>query len=45
MTESPLVKRLLWSGVMAGTTALASLVASRVATMIWMRVFGEEPPE
>jgi hypothetical protein len=45
MMESPLVKRLLWSGVMAGTTALASIVAVRLAAMIWMRVFGEEPPE
>jgi hypothetical protein len=45
MTESPLVKRLIWSGLLAGTGALASLVASRVATMIWMRIFGEEPPE
>jgi hypothetical protein len=45
MTESPLVKRLIWSGVVAGTGALASLVATRVAAMIWMRVFGEEPPE
>jgi hypothetical protein len=45
MTESPLVKRLLWSGVVAGTSALASLVAMRVAAMVWMRVFGEEPPE
>jgi hypothetical protein len=45
MTESPLVKRLLWSGLLAGTGALATLVSTRVATMIWMRVFGEEPPE
>jgi hypothetical protein len=45
MIESPLVKRLLWSGVLAGTTALASIVAARAAAMIWMRVFGEEPPE
>ena len=45
MTESPLVKRLLWSGVIAGTGALSSLIATRVAAMIWMRVFGEEPPE
>ena len=45
MTESPLVKRLLWSGVMAGTTALSSIVAIRLATIIWTRVFGEEPPE
>jgi hypothetical protein len=45
MTESPIVKRLLWTGVMAGTTALSSFVAIRLATMIWVRVFGEEPPE
>jgi hypothetical protein len=45
MTESPLVKRLLWSGVVAGIGALSSLVATRVAALIWMRVFGEEPPE
>jgi hypothetical protein len=45
MTESPLVKRLLWSGMIAGTGALASLVSTRVAALIWMRVFGEEPPE
>lgn len=45
MMESPLVKRLLWSGIMAGASALASIVATRVAAMIWMRVFGEEPPE
>jgi hypothetical protein len=45
MTESPLVKRLLWSGMVAGIGALASLVSTRVAAVIWMRVFGEEPPE
>ncbi len=45
MTESPLVKRLLWSGLLAGTGALASIVAARLAALIWTRVFGEEPPE
>lgn len=45
MTESPLVKRLLWSGLLAGTGALASLAANRAATVIWVRFFGEEPPE
>jgi hypothetical protein len=45
MTESPLVKRLLWSGMVAGIGALASLVSTRVAAVIWMRMFGEEPPE
>jgi hypothetical protein len=45
MTESPLIKRLLWSGLLAGIGALATLVSTRVATIIWTRVFGEEPPE
>jgi hypothetical protein len=45
MTESPLVKRLIWSGLLAGTGAIASLVATRFASMIWMRLFDEEPPE
>jgi hypothetical protein len=45
MTESPLMKRLIWSGLLAGTGALASIAANRAATVIWKRVFGEEPPE
>jgi hypothetical protein len=45
MTESPLLKRLLWSGLLAGTGALATLLSTRVSAMIWTRVFGEDPPE
>ncbi len=45
MNESPLMKRLLWSGLLAGTGALATLVASRLSGLIWKRVFDEEPPE
>jgi hypothetical protein len=45
MTDSPLVKRLMWSGLLAGTGALATLASNRVAILIWVRVFGEEPPE
>jgi hypothetical protein len=45
MTESPLLKRLLWSGLLAGTGALATLLAARVSAVIWKRVFDEEPPE
>jgi hypothetical protein len=45
VTESPLLKRLVWSGLLAGTGALASLAATRVAALIWTRLFGEEPPE
>jgi hypothetical protein len=45
MKESPLVKRLLWSGLLAGIGALSSVAATRLAAVIWKRVFGEEPPE
>ena len=45
MTESPLVKRLLWSGLLAGIGALASIASTRLAAVIWKRVFDEEPPE
>jgi hypothetical protein len=45
MTESPLVKRILWSGLLAGSGALATLIAARLSAIIWKRVFDEEPPE
>lgn len=45
MNESPLIKRLMWSGLLAGTGALATLVAARVSAQIWKRMFDEEPPE
>jgi hypothetical protein len=45
MGESPLVKRLLWSGLLAGTGALATLAAARVSALIWKQLFDEEPPE
>jgi hypothetical protein len=43
--ESEVVRRLLWAGLVAGTGALATLLANRVAAAIWVRVFGEDPPE
>jgi hypothetical protein len=45
MTESPLVKRLMWSGLLAGIGAAASVATTRLAALIWTRVFGEAPPE
>jgi hypothetical protein len=45
MAESPLMKRLLWSGLVAGVGALASVATARVSSLIWKRIFGEEPPE
>ena len=43
--DNDLVKRLLWTGLLAGTGALVSIVANRLATIIWMRVFDEDPPD
>jgi hypothetical protein len=43
--ENEMVKRLLWSGVLAGSSALASIAAARLAALIWRRVFDEDPPE
>ena len=43
--ENDIVRRLLWSGLLAGIGALAAVAANRVAAMIWLRVFGEDPPE
>jgi len=40
-----MVKRLLWSAMLAGFGALASLVANRAAGLLWRRLFAEEPPE
>ena len=42
--ENDLVKRLMWTGLLAGVGALSSIVANRVATEIWTRVFKEDPP-
>jgi hypothetical protein len=40
-----MTKRLLWSGLLAGIGALASVATTRVAAAIWRRAFGEDPPE
>ncbi len=43
--ENELVKRLVWSGLLAATGALASIAAARVAAFVFRRVYGEDPPE
>jgi hypothetical protein len=40
-----MVKRLMWSGLLAGMGALAAVAANWVAAGVWRRVFGEDPPE
>ena len=43
--DNDIVKRLVWSGMLTASTALASLLAARVAGIVWRRLFDEEPPE
>jgi hypothetical protein len=43
--ESTVVKRLVWSGMLAGLGALFSLLSTRTAAAVWRRIFDEEPPE
>ncbi|MCW3008787.1 MAG: hypothetical protein JWP17_3413 [Solirubrobacterales bacterium] len=40
-----LTKRLMWSGLLAGLGALASIATAKVAAVIWRRAFGEDPPD
>ena len=43
--DNDIVRRLVWSGLLAATGALASIVATRAAAMIWRRIFDDDPPE
>jgi hypothetical protein len=45
MTDNEIVKRLMWSGLLAGLGAVSSIVTTRLAAAIWHRAFGEDPPE
>jgi hypothetical protein len=43
--DNDLLRRLLWTGLVAAAGALATVAANRVAAAIWVRVFDEDPPE
>jgi hypothetical protein len=43
--DNEIVKRLVWSGVLAASSALASVAATRIAAFLWKRMFDEDPPE
>jgi hypothetical protein len=43
--DNDVVKRLMWSGLLAALGAAASVLTTRAATLIWRRAFGEDPPE
>jgi hypothetical protein len=45
MSSNDMVKRLVWSGLLAGIGALASLATTRVAAVVFRRIYDEDPPE
>ncbi len=45
VNQNEIVKRLMWSGLLAGLGALSSVVTMRAAALIWYQLFDEDPPE
>jgi hypothetical protein len=43
--ENDIVKRLMWNGLLTAASALATILATRAAAVLWRRLFDEEPPE
>ena len=43
--ENDIVRRLMWSGLLTASSALATILAARAAAVLWRRVFDEDPPE
>jgi hypothetical protein len=43
--DNEMVRRLVWSGMLAASGALASILATKLAAVVYRRVFDEDPPE
>jgi hypothetical protein len=43
--DNDLVKRLIYSGLLAATGAIASIVAARASGLLYRRIFDEDPPD
>ena len=43
--DNDLVKRLVWSGLLASFGAVATMITSRLAAVVYERIYGEDPPE
>ena len=43
--DNDIVKRLIWSGMLAASGALASIFAARLSAIVWRRLFDEDPPD
>ncbi len=43
--DNDIVRRITWSIMLTASSALASLIASRLAAVAYRRFFNEDPPE
>ena len=43
--DNDLTNKLVWSGLLAGFGAHASMATARLAAVVYRRIFGEDPPE
>lgn len=43
--DNEIVRRLIWSGLLAATGAVASILAARASALIYRRLFDEDPPD
>jgi hypothetical protein len=43
--DNEIVRRLIWSGLLAATGALASVLAARASSILYRRIFDEDPPD
>lgn len=43
--DNDLLKRLVWSGLLAGFGAIASMATARAAAIAYRKIYGEDPPE
>ena len=43
--DNDIVKRLMWSGLLTASSALATIAATRLAAVLWKQIFDEDPPE
>ena len=43
--DNEMVRKLIWSGMLAASGALASIAAAKVSAILYRRIFNEDPPE
>jgi hypothetical protein len=43
--DNDIVKRLVWSGLLAASGALASIAATRLAAIVYRRIYDDDPPD